>query len=54
MLQHPDRPPSVQMVPASPATFHRMDPPYWQTAGYGVNFPFESYERMADFIGFKS
>jgi len=24
-----------------------MDPPYWQTAGYGVDFPFENYERMA-------
>lgn len=27
-----------------------MDPPYWQTAGYGVDFPFEEYERMADFM----
>lgn len=26
-----------------------MDPPYWQTAGYGVDFPFENYERMAGF-----
>lgn len=25
-----------------------MDPPYWQTAGYG--FPFDEYERMADFM----
>lgn len=33
-----------------PHTFHYMDPPYWQTAGYGVDFPFESYERMADFM----
>ena len=24
--------------------------PYWQTAGYGVDFPFENYERMADFM----
>lgn len=31
-------------------TFHYMDPPYWQTAGYAVDFPFENYERMADFI----
>ncbi len=30
-----------------PHTFHYMDPPYWQTAGYGVDFPFENYERMA-------
>ncbi|MNP77865.1 hypothetical protein D3C76_1753780 [compost metagenome] len=27
-----------------------MDPPYWQTAGYGVDFPFDNYERMADFM----
>ena len=31
-------------------TFHYMDPPYWQTAGYVVDFPFENYERMADFM----
>lgn len=31
-------------------TFHYMDPPYWQTAGYGGNFPFENYERMANFM----
>jgi len=31
-------------------TFHYMDPPYWKTAGYGVDFPFENYERMADFM----
>jgi hypothetical protein len=33
-----------------PHTFHYMDPPYWQTAGYGVDFPFENYERIADFM----
>jgi DNA adenine methylase len=33
-----------------PHSFHYMDPPYWQTAGYGVDFPFENYERMADFM----
>ncbi|HGM7922701.1 TPA: DNA adenine methylase [Pseudomonas aeruginosa] len=33
-----------------PHTFHYMDPPYWQTEGYGVDFPFEEYERMADFM----
>lgn len=33
-----------------PHTFHYMDPPYWQTAGYGVDFPFENYERMAEFM----
>ncbi|MFJ2334039.1 DNA adenine methylase [Pseudomonas helleri] len=33
-----------------PHTFHYMDPPYWQTAGYGVDFSFENYERMAVFM----
>lgn len=33
-----------------PHTFHYMDPPYWQTAGYGVDFSLENYERMADFM----
>lgn len=31
-------------------TFFYMDPPYWQAASYGVDFPFEEYERMADFM----
>ncbi len=31
-------------------TFHYMDPPYWQTNGYGVEFEFSNYERMADFM----
>ncbi|MPQ67798.1 MULTISPECIES: DNA adenine methylase [unclassified Pseudomonas] len=31
-------------------TFHYMDPPYWQTVGYGVEFPFENYEQMAGFM----
>lgn len=30
-----------------PHTFFYCDPPYWQTEGYGVPFPFEEYERMA-------
>lgn len=30
-------------------TFYYMSPSCWQTAGYGMNFPFESSERMADF-----
>lgn len=30
--------------------FFYMDPPYWQTAGYGVDFPFHQYERMAEFM----
>ncbi|MED5608472.1 DNA adenine methylase [Pseudomonas sp. JH-2] len=33
-----------------PHTFFYMDPPYWQTEGYGVAFPFEEYERMASFM----
>ncbi|MHB9021290.1 MAG: hypothetical protein ACYC3A_05645 [Halothiobacillus sp.] len=30
-------------------TLHYLDPPYWQTEGYGVDFGWEHYERMADF-----
>ncbi|RFB73807.1 MULTISPECIES: DNA adenine methylase [unclassified Herbaspirillum] len=30
-----------------PHTFFYMDPPYWETAGYGVEFGLEQYERMA-------
>lgn len=33
-----------------PHTFFYMDPPYWQTEGYGVDFPFEQYEQMAEFM----
>jgi DNA adenine methylase len=31
-------------------TFHYMDPPYWQTTTYGMPFPFDNYERMAEFM----
>ena len=31
-----------------PHTFFYMDPPYWQTEGYGVPFEFAEYERMAE------
>jgi len=30
-----------------PHTLFYLDPPYWQTAGYGVPFEFDQYERMA-------
>ncbi|WP_231643062.1 DNA adenine methylase [Ralstonia syzygii] len=30
-----------------PHTLFYMDPPYWQTEGYGVDFGFEQYEVMA-------
>ena len=33
-----------------PHTFIYADPPYWQTEGYGVDFGFEQYEQMADFM----
>lgn len=33
-----------------PHTFFYMDPPYWQTEGYGVAFPFEQYQEMAAFM----
>lgn len=29
-------------------TFFYMDPPYWQTEGYGVPFGWEQYERLAE------
>lgn len=31
-----------------PHTLFYCDPPYWQTEGYGVDFPWEHYERMAE------
>lgn len=31
-----------------PHTVHYCDPPYWGTEGYGVEFGFEQYSRMAD------
>lgn len=30
-----------------PHTFFYADPPYWQTEGYGVPFPWEEYEKLA-------
>lgn len=30
-----------------PHTFFYLDPPYWETEGYGVEFGIEQYERMA-------
>lgn len=29
-------------------TFFYMDPPYWELAGYGIDFPFSHYELMAE------
>jgi DNA adenine methylase len=31
-----------------PHSFFYLDPPYWQTEGYGVEFGFEQYEQMAE------
>ncbi|WP_337881760.1 DNA adenine methylase [Chromobacterium haemolyticum] len=31
-------------------TFFYCDPPYWQTEGYGVNFGFEQYQELAEFM----
>ena len=31
-----------------PHTFFYLDPPYWETEGYGVDFPFSEYETMAE------
>ena len=33
-----------------PHTLFYLDPPYWQTAGYGVEFPFAEYEKMAELM----
>lgn len=33
-----------------PHTFFYMDPPYWQTEGYGVPFPFQEYVDMASLM----
>lgn len=30
-----------------PATLFYVDPPYWQTAGYGVDFGIEQYQQLA-------
>ncbi len=32
------------------ATLFFCDPPYWQTEGYGVEFPFERYTEMAEMM----
>lgn len=31
-----------------PHTLFYLDPPYWETEGYGVDFPLAQYERMAE------
>jgi len=33
-----------------PNTLFYLDPPYWQTEGYGVDFPFSEYEKMAEIM----
>jgi DNA adenine methylase len=33
-----------------PHTFFYMDPPYWETEGYGVPFPFQEYVDMASLM----
>lgn len=34
-----------------PHTLFYLDPPYWETEGYGFEFGFEEYERMAEMLG---
>jgi len=34
-----------------PHTFFFMDPPYWQTTGYGSDFPWPEYEQLAATLG---
>ncbi|KOQ70509.1 DNA adenine methylase [Stenotrophomonas maltophilia] len=31
-----------------PGTLFYLDPPYWQTEGYGVDFPWGEYERLSE------
>jgi len=40
--------PSIGMRRALRSSTHRslQEPPYWQTAEYGVNFPFDKYQSM--------
>ncbi|KAF0812817.1 Modification methylase DpnIIA [Andreprevotia sp. IGB-42] len=33
-----------------PHTLFYLDPPYWETEGYGVDFPYENYLQMASFM----
>lgn len=33
-----------------PHTFFYADPPYWETEGYGVSFPWAEYERLAELM----
>lgn len=33
-----------------PHTLFYLDPPYWATAGYGVDFGFEQYEAMSELL----
>lgn len=33
-----------------PHSFFYCDPPYWQTEGYGVDFGFEQYQELAEFM----
>jgi DNA adenine methylase len=33
-----------------PGTLFYLDPPYWETEGYGVEFPWSEYERLASMM----
>lgn len=47
-----ERRPWQQVIKAydRPHTLFYMDPPYWQTEGYGVEFGFEQYELLAELL----
>ena len=34
-----------------PHTLFYLDPPYWETEGYGVDFPLQEYKKMAELLG---
>ncbi|QEW06357.1 DNA adenine methylase [Nitrincola iocasae] len=46
-IEHLDWHSCMQRYDREDALFY-CDPPYWQTEGYGIDFPFNEYEKLAD------
>lgn len=46
VIEHQDWAKCVNRYDRAETLFY-CDPPYWSTTGYGVDFPFEEYEKMA-------
>lgn len=49
-IEHLDWAQCVERYDA-PHTLMFIDPPYWETEGYGVEFGLEQYERLAEIMG---